>query len=392
MRILRPISFRSLGRALVLLPLLLTVRGAVRAPAREIPVRGLDPAALQAAADSSRPGDVLVLPAGESPDFSTPVTIPAGVSLRGRGRTATILKRHSGAGPMLVWENSGGPSNHPVTITGFSLEGIGGGNGNSGTGIKLVKLVDFRVHDMEFREMPGQGLFVVEGRGVVYKCRFIDIFPEHLGRTGYGVLVHGDDAWDENPPALGTEDAVFVEDCVFDHCKHGVDANEDGRYTARFNVFRRPVSNRAMIMVHGKQPTHRAAARSFEIYGNTVYGDSGRKDDWGVTIRGGCGVIWDNDFFDLEEPRALPPHKAIGFTIDDHGDYPEDYPDVFQIRGVYVWGNRLNGRPLANAVRVTSLAREWVKAGREFFSVRPEGYRPFAYPHPLRKKAGGAAR
>jgi hypothetical protein len=344
----------------------------------------LSPYQIQAAANAASPGDTVVLPAGSYVGFNTTVYFDNGVSLRGQGPEATVLRRTSNSGMMLTWNYYLETSSYPVEISGFQLIGRGGGTSYQDSGIKLLQLVDFKVHDLIIRDVTATGMDTVEGRGVIYNCEFYDIYPADLGDAGYGVSVLGDDVWDTNAPTLGTQNMVFIENCYFEHCKHGIDANEDGRYVARYNEFHVPISNRAMLQVHGKQSSHAAGGRAFEIYANQFFGIENDESDWGMTIRGGTGVIWNNEFFELHEPDAYPPHKAIGFSIDNHGTYPADYPDPYQIRDTYVWGNMLEGRALTDAVRVTSIADDWVQENRDYFLYQKSGYGTYAYPHPLR--------
>jgi len=344
---------------------------------------GLSPSEIQAAVDEAGPGYTVVLPAGTYDNFDSTVYVPNGISMKGQGRNNTIMKRSSGSGSMFVWNSEGTESSYKVKISGFKLVGIGAGNGNSGTGIKINRMKDFQIYDIEFRDMPGIGAYVVNSRGVIYNSSFYDIYPEDLGMTGYGVLVHGDDAWDAEEPSLGTREAVFIEDCYFSNCKHGVSSNEDSRDVVRHNEFHNPHSNAFMIDAHGKQPQHNAGSRTWEIYENDVYGDPSTTDDWGMAVRGGSGVIWNNNFHDLEEATATPPHKAIGMYLDEYGVYPDDYPNTYQITDTYVWGNTLNGEPL-NSVRVTSDALDWIQEGRDYFMNAKPGYTPYPYPHPFR--------
>ena len=49
-----------------------------------------------------------------------------------------------------------------------------------------------------------------------------------------------------------------------------------------------------------------------------MYGDAARTDDWALGVNGGSGVIWENEFYDFDDGAGVPPHKAIGFGVDDH--------------------------------------------------------------------------
>jgi PKD repeat protein len=360
--------------------------GPMALPAEEIQASGLSPAAIQAAADVALPGDTIVLPAGTYSSFNSTVYIPVGVSLRGAGVDSTILQSGGATANFFVWNSNYQTSSSRVEISHFRCEGAGGGGGNSGSCIYLYRLYDFKAHDLDFRDFRACGFRIYEGRGVIYDCAFTDIYPADLGTTGYGVSVVGDDRWDEEAPALGTQEFIFIEDCSFNHCKHGVACNSDGRYVARYNTFQNPISNRFLVDIHGKQTSHQAGTRAFEIYGNTLIGDSSRTDDWGMGIRGGTGVIYNNTISDLADSGWPTAHKAIALTIDTVQEaYPGGYPDPFQPKDVYVWDNTLDGAAITDC-RIGSTWVDWIQKDRDYFMSRKSGYAAYTYPHPLRSE------
>jgi len=74
-------------------------------------------------------------------------------------------------------------------------------------------------------------------RGVIDHCKFIENYRLPINSLGYGIAIYGDGdvSWNK-PLELGTENAVFVEDCYFEHCRHGVASNDGSKYVFRYNT------------------------------------------------------------------------------------------------------------------------------------------------------------
>ena len=122
--------------------------------------------------------------------------------------------------------------------------------------------------------------------GLIDNCEF-------LNRR---ILVYGDATllahtqWNQ-PTRLGTDEAVYVEDCTFDFTVFGnaMDANYGGKYVFRYNIL-----TNVYIEAHSVQGTHRAA-RKWEIYGNTFLASISSSRTWvPMFLRGGTGVIFGN--------------------------------------------------------------------------------------------------
>jgi hypothetical protein len=128
--------------------------------------------------------------------------------------------------------------------------------------------------------------------GVVDHCTFegfarVTVFGDYFGDN------HG---WKE-PLALGTADAVYVEDCTFDSVydatpifSNAIDSNGNGRWVLRYN----DLTDR-YAEAHGNSwgPGGRGTF-SYEIYNNHV--TDGPSSWVPVSVRGGTGVIHDNVF------------------------------------------------------------------------------------------------
>ena len=333
----------------------------------------LSPSSIQKAVNAASPGDTVVLPAGDYSGFNDTVLVPNGVSLRGQGKEKTILRNTSGAIFLFIWNYYDTTSSYKVSISGFKLIGHGD---SSGSGIELNNMLDFAVFDIMVRDFGGVGV-ASQGtlRGVIYNSDFINIRQSDLSGTGYGVGVHGDGIWDDPKPPLGTKNAVFIEDCYFSGCKHGISSNVDSHYVVRYN--RIEGLKGFGVDAHGKQPAWPCGSNTYEIYKNTITGSGlASQDDNGIVVRGGSGVIYDNKIYKCDE--GWRP-SAIGISIDSH----TAYPDRYQVRDCYIWGNTHNDLPYTD-IFVSDDAAPFVKLNREYFLQKKTGYVPYPYPHPLR--------
>ena len=80
-----------------------------------------------------------------------------------------------------------------------------------------------------------------EQMGVIYRNEFIDNWYVNLG---YGVAIDGSIASWNRPLALGTANAVFVEDNLFVRNRHCVTSTNGANYVARYNTVREQLSGR----------------------------------------------------------------------------------------------------------------------------------------------------
>ena len=214
-------------------------------------------------------------------------------------------------------------------------------------------------------------------QGVIYRNEFIDNWYVNLG---YGVAVDGSASSWSKPLVLGTANAVFVEDNVFERNRHCVTATNGANYVARYNTVKDNYQDSQSFDAHGLSPSWPRGTRSVEIYNNTV---TNSVPTWaGAGIRGGGGVIWGNTWsgvshgvvLSLEDP---PPSQPLS-----------TYPALDQIgnpNGVYIWNNSSSGddiylNPTSNPLGIDY----WLQLNRDYFTAAPSGYKPYTYPHPLR--------
>jgi hypothetical protein len=360
---------------------------------------------VQAAVDSAENGDIILVPAGSS-TWESAVRIPndTRITLSGSGQDATVISSASDVPGSLI--NMGNTGSR-ITNLGFVL------SNDNGNGIRAGGN-GFRVDHCRFDNTIDQTIegIIVWGSMPDNSCP--TGLVDHCEFNNTRVVVVGDAAlmahtiWAE-PLGLGTDNAAFIEDCIFNFTKFGnvIDANYGGRYVFRYNIV-----NDAYLEAHSVQGNNRSA-RSWEIYGNTI--NQAGRDMWTpFFLRGGTGVVFDNaltgewtspaitidnrrSFEDLgdgglcdgtspwdgnEEENGYPARDQIGRSTDqwlwtDENPYPPQELDPF-----YQWNNVHNGETIN--VYVHNNCGIHIKENRDYYNqtVKP-GYAPYTYPHPL---------
>ena len=332
--------------------------------------------AVQTAVRSSTAGMTVRIPAGTCSWGAQQLDIDGGIHLRGAGKNATIIRRIGRtpeAARLIKFDCSNGKR---AVFSDMTLMGNGMTTAWE-SGLGLYKCVDFKVFNSKFTGFTFAAVFV-EGsnaqRGVIYHNEFIDNYSPLIKNVGYGVKVDGDDTW--TPLELGTQNAVFVEDNYFSGNRHNISSLAAAKYVFRYNkvVATDLVKDYAMVDAHGKA-SGRRGSRSWEIYNNLYSANLTRGTErTAIGIRGGDGVAFNNTMVgNIGRPIEL---WAEGFAC---GTYPG--PD--QIRSAYFWHNTTRG-VYAEANGISNTCTDSIKLGRDYFTTRKPGYRPFIYPHPLR--------
>lgn len=140
----------------------------------------------------------------------------------------------------------------------------------------------------------------------------------------------------------------------------------------RYNTINDGNQNTNPVDAHGNKFFGRGS-RTYEIYGNKI--NSGHSY-MGMYIRGGTGVIYDNQFTgDFTRPLTLTMESK------NNGAYPAQD----QIKDLYLWNNKVNGQQITPHMP-EGKPREFVKENRDFFMKKKDGYTSYAYPHPSRGK------
>ena len=251
---------------------------------------------------------------------------------------------------------------------------------------QLGVVLDFRVLNCVFRDFGLAGINVngAYAKGVIAECQFIDIYRPELGNYGYGVLVVGDGStnWDR-PFVLGNDDSVFVEDCSFIGNRHAIASNNGSRYVFRYNHTSAPrPENGTFVDAHGFEYGSDRGSRGYEVYGNILENRT-RTPNWliGIGIRGGDGVIFDNQFFDDSPDFEGYDHPILlACRMDESATC--DYPNQDQTRDLYLWNNTLNDQPTGLAIFSGHACL--FEEGRDYYLYERPDYTPYTYPHPLR--------
>ena len=330
--------------------------------------------AVQDAIDSGATS-VVNIPAGTCDWASNMLTLPGGISLKGAGKTATVIRSSSGAYDWLVIIDCA--NGKTARVSDMTLMGKGNSAYWDGGLFLRGGCRDFMVFNSKFRDFVGQGIFVQgNSRGVIYQSEFLNNYRagQTGGTTGYGVVVYGDGTWP--PLELGTANAVFVENNSFSGNRHHIASNYGSRYVFRYNTVNREdaLRNYAMIDAHGVGSSP-VGSRSWEVYHNTITTKltPGLLARTVAGIEGGDGVIFNNTVTNPSTVAAMtelwPPQEA------------PKYPAKGQVRSGYFWNNSPN--------TLRNDAPSNYVLGRDYFLNARPGYTPYTYPHPLRSSQAG---
>jgi hypothetical protein len=353
---------------------------------------------IQTAVNSAKTGDTVVIPAGRFL-FSGQVFAPDGISIMGAGgRNQTYLIKNddlSQPRAMIVVDSKTG---QPFKFSGITMQGsldaLQGSNRTTAVtsvtdqgllikgAAKNVQIFDSRFTKFIRAGIEFQGnIGTVPGEqtGVIYRNEFIDNWYTNLG---YGIAINGVASTWDRPAALGTANALFIEDNLFDRNRHCVTSNNGANYVARYNTVKDNYQDTQAFDAHGLTPSWPRGTRSFEIYKNTVTNSIKRYG--GAGIRGGGGVIWGNTWngvshgvvLYLETPPLLKALTAYA-ALDQIGN-PND---------LYIWGNVSSGDQVyMNPASVLNGIVYWLQEKRDYFLTAKPGYTPYTYPHPIRGK------
>lgn len=313
---------------------------------------------------------VVVLPKGVYNFSGQKIQIRKGITITGSGEHETILRKSGN----LDWFFQI-LTNDFVRISNLILDANGFGGG--GIQAKATGLV-FRLDNSELKYFSTRAIeFHGDITGVIDHNRF-----EENRITD--IVVYGDnDAWNK-PIELGSDDAMYVEDNVFIHKKvkgnwHSIASNHGSKYVFRFNSIDDGNFNSNPIDAHGNFEYGRGS-RTYEIYGNKIQSVHSYQ---GIYIRGGTGVIFDNEFIgDFTFPIMLTDYRS--FNRDNSGNYISNtYPGLDQIRELYIWNNTYKGNEVYAFVQDRGKVRDNIKENRDFYYTARPGYKPFTYPHPM---------
>jgi hypothetical protein len=375
-------------------------------PDYDILARSTDFEDVQAAVDSAESGDIIRVPRGSSTwTFRLEIPDDKKITLLGSGQEATVISSGTSEPSSLI---NMGSSGSRVTNMGFKL------SNDNGNGI-TVRGEGWRIDHCQFDNNIENIIEGISARGYSSDGGCPVGLVDHCEFNNTRALVVGDASlmangiWAE-PLGLGTNNAVFIEDCIFNYTQfsNAIDANYGGRYVFRYNII-----NDAYIEAHSLQGTHRAT-RSWEIYENTI--NQVERAMWApFFLRGGTGVVFNNTItgdwssgpsivvdnrrtFEAlgdggladgtspwdgnEDSTGYPARDQIGRSTDewlwtDENPYPPQELDPF-----YQWNNTHEGSNIK--VYVHNNCGIHIQENRDFYNdVEKPDYTPYTYPHPL---------
>jgi hypothetical protein len=384
------------------------------------------------AVNSAADGDTIVIPAGTC-TWTTSLAITNKIlTLQGAGPNSTVIvdgvskATYPNIPEVLVWQTKPGGISR---ITGIGFEG---GSIVDPMGVSILKIVgnshQFRFDHSRVKTTESSAIII---RGNVLGV--IDHVAFELNNWKFGVMLHleswnntgdfGDASWADDS-YIGTDKAVFIEDCSFTGTGNqvAIDGWSGSRVVFRYNQLRN-----AAWENHGLETAGRwRSMRTYEIYNNTFTWDS---MVWAsmIGVRGGTGVIfnntgtttgsaytnvladlntlrssdfsrpyapwghcdgsnvWDGNQNSAGWPCMDQPGRGKGGMMSSFDPSPVGYPN--QVNDpVYGWNNTLNGQ----VSKIRSNAPNSVQEGRDFFSNPKPGYTPYTYPHPLTTGSTGS--
>lgn len=325
----------------------------------------------------------------------------------------------------------------------------------------------FRITGITFRQIKASasgGMIHVEGAVRAFRidhCNFDSMSAAGSSRAimfsgtdGYGLIDHdtirvlsgavqgitmlmNDSLAFTRPLSLGTDSAVFVEDCYFSYATDVGDNCFDGRSGLRY-VFRHNTVVGSFVGHHGARDGSRGTL-SFEIY-NNKYSSGDHNCYTCYRLNGGTGVIF-NDTFTVTGSGAWGDKSAImgyyrvrpagqggtlydcdgthawdsggtgsgiwgypcldnpGWTTNGHDTLPLLGPHHQILSPMYAWNNTvkdgasyttINWKLDDNPAEGQHPLSGYVHENKEYYNTSTT-YTPYTYPHPLQGSAAPAA-
>ena len=360
---------------------------------------------VQSAINRAASGDKVNIPPGNC-TWSSAVSIPVTkrITLQGAGKTSTIITSNITSGYTIYM----GYSQSRVTGVGIDIMNAAGGIDVKGYGWRVdnCRFVNLTANNMNAVH-PNGGSLGDRVYGLIDHCEFEN--ARILVQADLRLLAHS--IW-ARELELGTDKAVYIEDCIFTYTQFGncTDSEYGGAY-----VFRNNVVNDTTLEAHSIQGTNRAA-RKWEIYNNSFNQVS--RSMWSpIFLRGGTGVVFNNTFngswslpqIALDNVRSCtnagtpglcdgtspwdgnipggsgyPCRDQIGRSTDQYlwttgTPYPTQALDP-----AYSWNNRHGSNAVNFFQHNCALSQAHIQPNRDYYNnIEKPGYTPYTYPHPL---------
>jgi hypothetical protein len=355
-------------------------------------------------------------------DYSTKVTVPAGISIISAGSPTMDADNRfpvsCATTLVLPYDVPSGSINSYDRPRWFSFEGTGDPNEPSRfSGIKLVgyrsvdptstyildavnfwQVLNFRM-DHCIIENIAAGCTANGGEsvteyvdndhacsGVFDHCKFVNtIGYVDAGMyddltTCYGIQPFNFNShyWDPNVQNIMgkyTQYSVYIEDCYFEKWRHCISAGSGIHCVFRHNVIQYDYANGG-VDVHGQGLSY-LGGRVLEVYDNVMtdaVNDGGY--DWNgyyhstkgwdasnnvaINHRGGAGLIF-NNYVDST-------YAYLAVILDEQPGIPGGVTE-----DLYIWNN----------TGTTTLSVDGPTLNQDYFLYKPSWYTPYVYPHPL---------
>ncbi len=356
---------------------------------------------VQAAIDSAIDGDVVLIPEGTCTWNSAVNFSNKGVTIKGAGIDMTIITDETpgGYGNTVFWIT--GEEGKPFRITGITFNDTGTTVDYNGVIYIKGTCKNFRIDHCKFVDLNYRGM-TINGYtyGVIDHCIF-----ENLENQPIDVRGDNDASWDR-PLAIGTANAVYIEDNIFNNAtvkKATLDSYFGARWVFRYNI----VTN-SYLMTHGTESSGDSyrSTHSYEIYGNTFISEGSRVFH-AARLRGGTGVVFDNTFSGIYtyyiDVTDYCTCKDVGTTGCSNSERCITYPCLDQIgrstdsdgngiqdlEPLYEWNNTIDGADTDISVFNFSgcdnpSVFDHIQENRDYYNdTQRPGYAPYEYPHPL---------
>jgi hypothetical protein len=253
--------------------------------------------AVQAAINSAKDGDTVIIPAG-TVTWSGTVSMTKAINLIGAGIGQTIIT-NSSVGLLVT---IAAPKKY--TISGLEMRSSGGGGFTYMDAPFCIHTAGdcqlLRITACKFYNTGTEGGYLLgigdlndstHQYGVIDHCVFVN---GKILLLGGGM---GDKSW-KTETALGTEKALYVEDNSFDQPNGAFNNAIDCNYGARY-VFRHNRVKDAFIMAHplqnGDTSYFGRGTRKVEIYENAIEATSANPLHWvAISVAAGTGVVFNN--------------------------------------------------------------------------------------------------
>lgn len=353
---------------------------------------------VEAAMASAAVGDVVQVPAGSCSWSGLAIEVP--VHLRGAGRGATLIDI---TGECTITKQAEGV----VRLSGFGFRKAGGGTGSKafviggswrGAEPVVIEGNDFTVEDSGLFVVATPGGVVIAGNAFTGGWDDSFIQPKDPNDAD-GSWTSADTLGDRDPDGKAN---LYVEDNTFyGGTNQGIDCDDASRCVYRFNTLTYSSFN-----THG-WATSPTGVRHFEVYGNTFIHDGGAEpianQNWAVWIRGGTGVIYDNQIADIaggtwgdkaelhfsirgaEDARPQGDCGAVTYPVPHQLGQSHDGSGA-TTDPIHIWGN--DGAQAISADwrwgnPCNLVFEDFFEEGRDYVLGPKPGYAPYSYPHPL---------